>query len=528
MCNLPSSSRNHRSGGDDDAASTRRNNSQCALDITAFAMLRTTVWLSTWLLVASAATSLLGIGYHAADPGQIEDDFRAIAQHFGGVRTFLTHVGPVNTIDVAAKVGIKIAVGVPLEPKQLFDSNVEAAIDGAKSHPDTLDAVYVGNEELLGGMPEAQLVHAIRQAKQRLVDAGLTNVSVGTVQTDGSFLEHPQVADACDVMGVNIHPFFSEGPPAANFRARWQVIKSKFSSKARLTETGWPSAGGRSPTGQTADLAVATAFFKDFQAWHDQEKTELPYWFMFQDVPSKGGYETYFGLSTVDGKWKVNLTAASHGPSAVAPLDNAAQALAAGHQLRNDSSPTVSVTFTTLDGLGLTVQGNNIVAAQGMPANFSWRQATSSIETADGGCWTVSEQALDVEIVDCDKDDPQQKWIVEPRVNHVKHVTTQQCVEVSSTPEHHARLTPCDETNREQQLRVGGYEDTPCTTVEKNVDYAGNDIGHAEAETIGGCCNLCLHMPTCRAFSLAQGMCWLKSSVGVKTDKQGVDSAALA
>jgi exo-beta-1,3-glucanase (GH17 family) len=79
-----------------------------------------------------------------------------------------------------------------------------------------------------------------------------------TKQTREPYLLRPSpaaeidaLAAACDVIGVNIYPFFTNGgnnpaDPMAALRAQWAQMQARFPTQAhklRLTEIGWPTQG---------------------------------------------------------------------------------------------------------------------------------------------------------------------------------------------------------------------------------------------------------------------------------------------
>ncbi|KDO23228.1 hypothetical protein SPRG_11160 [Saprolegnia parasitica CBS 223.65] len=69
-----------------------------------------------------------------------------------------------------------------------------------------------------------------------------------------------------------------------------------------------------------------------------------------------------------------------------------------------------------------------------------------------------------------------------------------------------------------------------CSAPEINVDYYGNDISNVavsgnQADQLQACCNACSKTRWCTAFSVANGVCYLKSSDAGRKAKPGVVSA---
>ncbi|RHZ30381.1 hypothetical protein DYB37_012096 [Aphanomyces astaci] len=67
-----------------------------------------------------------------------------------------------------------------------------------------------------------------------------------------------------------------------------------------------------------------------------------------------------------------------------------------------------------------------------------------------------------------------------------------------------------------------------CVAPQVNTDYVGNDIGSVVAEAAEDCCAVCRSTAKCKAYSYAQGVCYLKSAKGVTKSNGGVTSATVA
>ncbi|KAF0696987.1 Aste57867_12300 [Aphanomyces stellatus] len=63
-----------------------------------------------------------------------------------------------------------------------------------------------------------------------------------------------------------------------------------------------------------------------------------------------------------------------------------------------------------------------------------------------------------------------------------------------------------------------------CTPIEMGVDYVGNDLADVAADAADDCCALCRNLDGCKAFSYADGTCYLKSDKGATTTNVDVQS----
>ncbi|RHY94474.1 hypothetical protein DYB35_001961 [Aphanomyces astaci] len=262
---------------------------------------------------AAGDVSVCYDSYNSYTAGNIEYHFKRIKERFSGVRTYQTQ-GLRNHIDVAAETGLVIYAGVWLKNDQWF-KDMQAALDGARRHPNSVKAILVGNEELLGGEYNQWFVlEKVRHMRKMLNDAGLWYIKVGSVQTDGDWLNSgSELAKECDVMGVNIHPFFgasdnSKLNPVEDLNVRWIQMVNRFGGKVVLTETGWPTSGG-TVNGHVPSMHMAKKYMLDVNAWAKRGNGgDTPAYFMFHDNNGKWvDYEKSFGLAWDNGFWKFDF-----------------------------------------------------------------------------------------------------------------------------------------------------------------------------------------------------------------------------
>ncbi|KAG9402981.1 hypothetical protein AC1031_006520 [Aphanomyces cochlioides] len=255
---------------------------------------------------ATRAFQGLSVAYDSnANPNGIKDDFQRIKQRFGAVRTFQT-AGTRNHIQAAGEVGIGIYAGVWIRGSDADTSNdMQAVVAGVKSYPNNVKAVFVGNEDLSNGVDPSVVIAKVQQMKQLLRNAGFPNIPVGSVQTDGAWNGNGRnLANNCDILGVNIHPFFSgvvsRTQPIEDLKSRWNQMVNWFpGKKIMLTETGWPTAGS-AYDGHQPNLATTKDYLNKVQDWAKQGNGgDMPAFFVYNDTPYKSpDFEQHFGLST--------------------------------------------------------------------------------------------------------------------------------------------------------------------------------------------------------------------------------------
>ncbi|CAK4244514.1 unnamed protein product, partial [Aphanomyces euteiches] len=72
--------------------------------------------------------------------------------------------------------------------------------------------------------------------------------------------------------------------------------------------------------------------------------------------------------------------------------------------------------------------------------------------------------------------------------------------------------------------RQAGFESTQpatCSTLEKDTDYTGNDVGSTQRASADLCCADCRANLACKLFVWYQGTCYLKSAAGTKVTLAG-------
>ncbi len=176
---------------------------------------------------------------------QIADDLAQLATISKCVRVYSIENGLDKVPELAAKVGLKVILGVwigrnPRKNAELIDSASELA----KQHPGVINSVIIGSEVLLRGEMTAQaLRNTIRAAKPRF------NVSVGYAEVEEFWLRDPEIAEDADFVAVHVLPYWEDAPVRAEDAARHvddirkEMVRAFPGKEVLVGEAGWPSQG---------------------------------------------------------------------------------------------------------------------------------------------------------------------------------------------------------------------------------------------------------------------------------------------
>uniref|UniRef100_K3WI69 glucan endo-1,3-beta-D-glucosidase n=1 Tax=Globisporangium ultimum (strain ATCC 200006 / CBS 805.95 / DAOM BR144) TaxID=431595 RepID=K3WI69_GLOUD len=415
----------------------------------------------------------------------IDDDFRLMSKHVTYVRTYYAQHFGIEIAPIAAKYNIKLYLGVFLTKESWGASEVTAAVNAVNNYPGTVEAIIVGNENMINHDEHSwDILNKINEIKSRL-GGNAGRVKYGTVQRVTEYLDSNfdsemwQLANNLDILGVNIYPFFDNGYDASRptdlLNTLWNMVGNKYPrDKLRLTETGFPTAGSSSSVSPRVQpsLAGSVNYYEGVVDWNPAGYAGRPkFWFQafdrrWDDKTVYVELERHFGFFTVDKQYKQGNFP---------------------HPLTASSSNTGSCNLEN----GIDYSGNDIGSAWsasaanccGICKGFQGCKAFSWNNYNGGTCWLKSGKG---------------SWSNKSGV-------------ISAVIDGAASSNGCN--------------------VEKGIDYSGNDIGSTWSADAANCCGICKDFQGCKAFSWNNyngGTCWLKSGKGGWANNGGTVSAVVA
>lgn len=222
------------------------------------------------------------------------------------VRSFSCTEGNELIPKIARELGIKTMVGAWLGPdEEKNEKEIQGLIRLAEEG--FVDIAAVGNEVLYrGDLNEAALLAHLQHVRNAIP----RSVPVGYVDAYYEFTEHPNVADACDVILANCYPYW-EGCPIEHSlvymkQMYQQAIQAGNGKKVIITETGWPSRG-EGKDGAHPSEVNAMRYFINAQKWAADEAIELFYFSSFDEswkVGAEGDVGAYWGIWDKDEELK--------------------------------------------------------------------------------------------------------------------------------------------------------------------------------------------------------------------------------
>lgn len=179
-----------------------------------------------------------------------------------------------------------------------------------KKYPRSLfECIFIGNEVLFREeQTSSSLVTLIDDTKKHLNEAGYKDLQVGTSEI-GSLIDK-KLLQHCDIIGANVHPFFS-GTDVWKAR-KWtydfikyqmEPLNKEFKKEIVITEVGWPFKGGKYQS-SVASPEAFEIFIKDWSCsaikenygWYYFEAFDEPWKTIFYEENNK--WETEWGIFT--------------------------------------------------------------------------------------------------------------------------------------------------------------------------------------------------------------------------------------
>jgi len=185
------------------------------------------------------------------------------------------------------------------------ERQIENLIQIAKQNLSHVKGLIVGNEVLLrNDLSEQKLIEFITRVKSS------TSLPVASAEIWKDWFDHPQLAQAVDILFVHIYPYWDgvaveEG---ANYILnRWNELKAKYPTKKMVIgETGWPSKGDKRGNAIPSE-ENQKKYFSDFITMAESNKIDYFYFEIFDEnwkSKLEGTAGGYWGLFNSDGSPK--------------------------------------------------------------------------------------------------------------------------------------------------------------------------------------------------------------------------------
>jgi exo-beta-1,3-glucanase (GH17 family)/cellulose synthase/poly-beta-1,6-N-acetylglucosamine synthase-like glycosyltransferase len=243
---------------------------------------------------------------------ELDADLRLLSGRTMAVRTYGVGSSLGDIPELAERHGMKVSLGVWIDKH--LDANeqeLNKAIALARAHPN-VERVLVGNEVVLEKyLPIADLekyldrVHA--EVKQ----------PVGTAEPWATWLDHPELANHCDFIGIHLLPYWESVPveEAVDWSLdKFHRVQKAFPNKQVIVaEVGWPSRG-RTRWRAVASDANQALFLRRFLQRAEQE--HITYFVMeafdqpWKGLEKEGTAGAYWGVYDAYRGEKIQFTAA--------------------------------------------------------------------------------------------------------------------------------------------------------------------------------------------------------------------------
>ncbi len=206
---------------------------------------------------------------------EVEADMALVAPRVRAIRTYAAIGGDYDIAAIAARHGLKLWAGAWLgRDARQNAAELATLIEIANRHPETVERVVVGNEELLRrDLSPAALIAALDRVKAAVAQP-VTYADVWEF-----WEQFPEVARHVDVITIHILPYWEDAPTdvegsMAHARAVLARMRALFPGKPiAIGEVGWPSRG-RWRAGAAPSRVQQAVFLRRFIALAEAEKLD--------------------------------------------------------------------------------------------------------------------------------------------------------------------------------------------------------------------------------------------------------------
>ena len=237
---------------------------------------------------------------------EVREDVNYASTLARAVRTYSVADSFAFVPDMSAEIGVDCYPGAALgKYPWLNELELEMLIRVGQQPDSRIRALIVGNEVMhRHDFSVEQYIQYIRRVKRQV------DVPVAIAELLHSWLEHPELADEVDVIGVQIYPYWGGVPikdAATNTLQSVKQLQARFPTKrVVLTEFGWPTAGGKLG-GAVASPENAARYVREVIPMLEEHGIEYLYFAMADEKwksQDEGGPGAHWGLLRSDGTVK--------------------------------------------------------------------------------------------------------------------------------------------------------------------------------------------------------------------------------
>lgn len=231
---------------------------------------------------------------------RIEADLKILATRTSCVRTYSVMHGLERVPAIADKLGLKVLLGIWISASPRDNAReIERAILLARTYPDVIQSIIVGNEVLLRHEQTAATLAPLLDRVRRETGIPVTYADVWEF-----WLRNATLASSVSYITVHILPYWEDDPVAIDQALPhvadiYDKVRGRFPGRTVfIGETGWPSAG-RPRNGAVPSRVNEARFLREFVTYAGTH--EVPYNIIEGfDQPWKRALE-----GTVGGYWGV-------------------------------------------------------------------------------------------------------------------------------------------------------------------------------------------------------------------------------